>query len=392
MSSSSVPVEVADVTEDEDALRTSLLAKVRSIESTLAEAGPSSEVGRTLAPAAVAALRESGLIAMKSPRVFGGAEAHPTVQMDVIEAVTRIDPAAGWSLLIAAGIGARVLSTVPDAVAQEMLGGGSFPYFAGSLKPGGSARPVDGGFEVSGRWSWASGIGHADFVAVPVFREDRQGLIWAIVPFADVTPHDNWFPLGLKGTGSADFSLERVFVPERFVPRTATAVRGGALYRLGYGSAAHEHGVFACALARSALDAALETAAEKRRGYGPQQGIRDREVLQAAVGEAEMRIAASRLLMSDVAGRLFDSAAEGDAPIELQAEARAAAVFCTDQAVEVTTRLARLAGGGAVMQGSPFERLLRDLFTAQAHLFVSDSAYENLGRLRLGVSDEAPLR
>ena len=95
--------------------------------------------------------------------------------------------------------------------------------------------------------------------------------------------------------------------------------------------------------------------------------------------------------MADVVTRLMDSATEGEAPISLQAEARAAATFCTDEALEVTTSLFRFAGGSAVMQGHPMERILRDLFTAQAHLFVSDVSYEGLGRLRLGLTDKAPL-
>jgi len=95
--------------------------------------------------------------------------------------------------------------------------------------------------------------------------------------------------------------------------------------------------------------------------------------------------------MADAADRLLAAASEHEAPIALQAEARAAATFCTDEAIDVTTKLFRFAGGSAVMQGDPMERLLRDLFTAQAHLFVSDAAYESLGRLRLGLTDQAPL-
>ena len=380
-----------DFPEDPTVLRNWLLSAVASIAETLSSSARESESRRTLAPAAVAALRGSGLPGMKSPRAVGGAEAHPVVQMEVIESLTRIDSAAGWALLIAGGIAARVLSTLPDEVIDEMSTPGRIPFFSGSLKPDGKARPVDGGFEVTGRWSWASGIAHADYVVAPVLLEDRPGAIWAVVPSNCVTIHDNWFPLGMRGTGSSDFSLEQVFVPSRFAASAGGPVRGGALYRLGYGSAAHEHGAFAIALAREALEEVLELARTKRRGYVGSASLADRETFQSAVAEAELRIKAMRLVMQDATQRLFDSATESAAPIALQAEARAAATFCTSEALAVTSGLLRFVGGSAVREGNPLERILRDLYTAQSHLFVSESAYANLGRLRLGLTDRAPL-
>ena len=377
--------------EDPQALRDTLLASVESIAQCVEETASHSEKARTLSETAAKALQESGLSAMKSPRCTGGAEAHPHLQMDVIEALTRVYPAAGWSLLITSGITARVLSSLPDPAVNEILRNKGFPLVAGSLKPSGRARAVENGFVISGRWSWASGLGHADYVAAPAFLEDQSGAIWAVVPKDQVQVHDTWFSLGLKGTGSADFSLEETFVPTAFTSSHPRSVRGGPLYRLGYGGAAHEHGIFACALAQAALDSLLSTAGEKKRGYAKTRGLVDREVFQSTVAEAELRIRAARLLMADTAGRLLASASEHEAPVALQAEARAAATFCTDEAVDVTTRLFRFAGGGAVMQADPMEQILRDLLTAQAHLFVSDAAYESLGRLRLGLTDQAPL-
>ena len=380
-----------DFLEDPRVLRDSLLNAVESIAEQVSASARESESSRTLAPAAVAALRDSGLLGMKSPRAVGGAEADPVVQMEVIESLTRIDSAAGWALLIAGGIAARVLSTLSDEVIDEMSVPDGIPFFAGSLKPDGKARVVEGGFEVTGRWSWASGVAHADYVVAPVILEDRFGAVWVVVPSDRVTVHDNWFPLGMRGTGSSDFSLEQVFVPGRFVSSTDGPVRGGALYRLGYGSAAHEHGAFAIALAQNALEAALDVAKTKRRGYVGSTSVADRETFQSAIGEAELRIKSMRLVMVDATQRLIDSAAESVAPVALQAEARAAATFCTSEALAVTSGLIRFAGGSAVMEGNPLERILRDLYTAQSHLFVSESAYENLGRLRLGLTDQAPL-
>lgn len=133
----------ADFPEDPKALRDSLLKAVESIAAPVSASARESESSRTLAPAAVAALRDSGLARMKSPRTVGGAEADPIVQMEVVESLTRIDSAAGWALLIARGIGARVLSTLPDEVIDEMSAPDGVPFFAGSLKPDGMARAVE---------------------------------------------------------------------------------------------------------------------------------------------------------------------------------------------------------------------------------------------------------
>ena len=101
---------------------------------------------------------------------------------------------------------------------------------------------------------------------------------------------------------------------------------------------------------------------------------------------------ATKLLMVDTLERLYAASAEAEAPVALQAEARAASVLCTDEAIAVTSQLFRYAGGSAVMLDDPLQRILRDLYTAQSHLMVSDSAYESLGKLRLGLTDKAPLR
>jgi len=377
--------------EDREELRGVLMNAVASIAKEVEDAAQESESRRTLAPAAVEALRRSGLAGMKSPREVGGAEAEPTLQIDVIEAVTQIDAAAGWALLIASGIGARVLSTMPDEAVAEVLTPQGLPFFAGSLKPDGTARAVDGGFEITGRWGWASGVTHADYVVAPAWLEDHSDVIWAVVPADRAVIHDNWFPLGMRGTGSSDFSFDRVFVGSRFISSAAPPVRGGALYRLGYGSAAHEHGIYAIALAQAALRTVTETAKTKRRGYVGATSVADRETFQAAIVKGELRITAARLLMVDTAQRLFASARDTAAPVALQAEARAVAVHCTSEALAVTTEVIRYAGASALMSGDPLEKIVRDLYTAQSHFFVSESAYGTLGQLRLGLTDKAPL-
>ncbi len=369
-----------------------ILTTIEDIAPVIARYKGASEQGRTLAPQVVQVIRESGLIRMKSPRELGGAEIHPVDQMEVIEAVTMIDSAAAWSMFIASTVTGRALTVLSDEAVAELMNCEHFPMIAGSLKPAGSATPVDGGYRVSGQWAWGSGVQHADYVVVPVFLADKSRLITAVIPRAQAIVQDNWHALGINGSGSADYVLEDIFVPHKFVSTDGHRYRGGAIYRMGYGFAANEHAIFAYALAKLALNTQILAAKEKRRGYGRGISIADREIFQRLVGESELRLKATKLLMIDVLERLYDAAVKGEAPIELQAEARAASVLCTDEAIAVTNQLFRYAGGSAVMLDDPMQRILRDLYTAQSHLMVSDVAYESLGQLRLGVTDTAPIR
>ncbi|MGI9598880.1 MAG: acyl-CoA dehydrogenase family protein [Acidimicrobiales bacterium] len=378
---------------DRQANRDHLLAAAATIADTLTTNRNKTEELRTLAPDSVAALRESGLFKLKAPREVGGAEAHPVVQMDVIEAVAMADPAASWCMLISSAVSGMSLARLSDEAVEQILADGH-PFMAGSLKPGGSATKVDGGYRISGRWAWGSGVPHADWVSVPVFCDDPAPVVNAVIPIDQVTLHDTWHVMGMKGTGSGDYELNEVFVPDRFVNNLAEPHRrGGALYRLGMpGFVINEHGCFAYAIGRLVLKTLTETAIEKKRGYAGGISIADREVFQRAISVGTQRMNACQLLMADVVERLFDSAADGPPPPAMQAEARAAAVWCTDEALDVVGTLFRYAGGSAVMLDNIMQRCLRDLYTVQSHLVVSDSAYEIHGRLLLGLADDAPLQ
>ena len=120
-------------------------------------------------------------------------------------------------MFIAATVTGRALSALSDEAVNELFAGGTFPIMAGSLKPSGTATQVDGGFRVSGQWAWGSGVHHADYVIVPVFKDDKTGVITAVVPRAQVKIIDNWHALGINGSGSSDYALDDVFVPDHFV-------------------------------------------------------------------------------------------------------------------------------------------------------------------------------
>jgi indole-3-acetate monooxygenase len=378
--------------------RQALLHAVASIQDILAAHGEESETLRTLPEASVAALTDAGLFAMKCPAELGGIEADPVTQIEVIEATTYIDPTAGWCLLIGNGTLAFIAAFLPQEAIAQVFAGDRPPRTAGGLMPG-KAIPVDGGYRVTGRWSWGSGIRHAEWVGAQTLVESTGGGAprprVVVFPAAQAEIADNWHVAGLKGTGSCDFSVSDLFVPAVFTFDSMTwePKRGGPLYRLGMpGLILNEHAAFALGVGRRALDEILALAQSKRRGYAKQVALADRGVFQRAVAEGDLRLRAARALVIEVFERAWQTVCAGQPPTpRLQAEMRSAATFATDVALDVTTTAFRYGGGSAVWLTSMLQRCLRDLSVAASHLMVNDSSYENYGQFLLGRSDADPM-
>jgi len=378
--------------------RQMLLQAVANVRDILAADAEESEVLRTLPPASVAALTDSGLFAMKCPAELGGAEADPVTQIEVIEATSYIDPSAGWCLSICNGGISMAGSLLPQPAIEQLFAGGRPPRVAGSIKPG-KAVPVDGGYRISGRWPWGSGVRHAEWLgAVAMIESDGHPpyLRISFFPAAQAEIHDNWHVSGLKGTGSCDFSVSDLFVPEAFTVdlRTWEPVRGGPLYQLGLlGLLINELAGFALGVARRALDAIIELAKTKRRGYGKQTALAEREVFQRAIGEGDLRLRAARALALEVFEKAWQTVCAGHKPdAELQVEMRSVTTYVADVALGIATLAFRYGAGSAIHLTNILQRCLRDLQAGSAHLMVSDVAYEMHGQCLLGLGDVDPMR
>ena len=376
-----------------------LLDAVAGIRDVLAASAAESERTATLAPAAVAALERAGLLALKLPAALGGAEADPVTQIDVIEAVSAIDAAAGWCLMVGATTIAMPGVFLGDDAIRTMFPGGRIPRAAGCYMPSGQAVEARGGYRISGRWAFASGIRHAAWVSGTA-RVVRDGQPTAerrvfVVPVGEVEIHDTWQVAGLRGTGSCDFSLRDHLVDTAFTWDLDRAVqrRGGPLYRLGMpGFVANEHAAFALGVARRALDTVVGLAAGKARGVTPTV-LGERGTFQRFVGAAEARLRAARALAVEANAAAWRTVAAGARLTPRQhAELRAVAVHATEAALEAVTGSFRYAGGGALYDTSVLQACLRDLNAAAQHFMVSDSAYEALGQFVLGHPTAEPMR
>ena len=384
---------------DRVAKRAHLLAAVERIRDVVAAGAEEAERLRTLPAATVRAPADSGLLALKVPESLGGAEADPVTQLEVLEALTRIDASAGWCLMVATTAVGLPAGFLPDEAVGQILAGGRVPPAAIAIVPGGSATPVAGGYRLTGRWPFASGVRHAEWLTAGVMvrreAQDPGERHVMVIPAAAAEIHDNWHVAGLEGTGSSDFSLRDCFVPAAFAWNLTTAAprRGGALFRLGLPAfVAYEHVAFALGVGRRALDEAAVLARTKARGIVTASPLAGRAAFQSRLGEAEVRLRAARA----GAVELFEAAwttvsAGGTLTRRQQAELRSVATLATAIAADVVTGLFRAAGGGALYRSGLLQRCLRDINAGAQHFMVSDSVYERLGQILLGFPDVDPM-
>ena len=211
-----------------------------------------------LAPAVVEALHREGLFGMWVPRSLrGGAELDPVASLEVIERLAYGDPSTGWVLMAAALAGGTGAAYLEASAVEELFGGDRLPVIAGQGTRPGTAIREGAGFRLSGSWSFASGIKHATHIhTLAIVAETGEPRIF-VLPVGQATLLDNWDVLGLRGTGSIDYRIDNVFVPESHTHFAVTEVplRGGPLYTLGIiGFAVIAHSGWACGIGRRLLD------------------------------------------------------------------------------------------------------------------------------------------
>ncbi len=385
--------------EQREAKRQALLDAVESLRGVFLAGSDEGEVAGTLPQSTVDAIYDSGLFSFKTPKVLGGAEADAMIQMDVIEAASRIESAAGWCLMIGAGSLSGMAAFLPNEAIDEIFVGGTAPKTAGVAAPTGKATLVEGGYRVSGRWAFASGIRHSQWVGFGAMVADGNSTLQQVrmvVPTSQVQIHDNWDVLGLRGTGSCEFSLSDVFVPQRFTwgGTEAKPLRGGPNFLLGRpGMQTTGHCGFALGVGRRALDAVTELAKQKKRGYrGNEVLVADRGSFQRFLGESDLRLRAAKALCMETIEEAWESVCQGiTPPPPLQIRMRASGTYSTTEASDIVSQAFRFGGGTAMYNSHILQKCLRDINASAQHQMVSDRAYENHGQFILGFPGANPM-
>lgn len=371
--------------------RAILLAAIEQIASILAAEADGAESERHLTPAAIAALRDSGLLALKLPTELGGFEADNALQYEVIERIAYHSTAAAWCMFIYTDILGKVASSLSDDGLAELLRGDGLPLTCGGggLIPG-SLVPVEGGYRISGRWIYGSGNTGSDFFMV--LGADKTGpgdpkMMLCVVRSDEMTVEDNWHVVGMRGTGSSDYQAKDAFIPAAMaVPFPPVPLRGGAIFQLGLmGYSAHTIASVAVGGTLRALDEIARMAETKARGYTNKTPLARRGVFQTFLGRSRLSLMAMRAMMLEVGERIvLDAEHIGGNPLATEIESRAAASLATQTAVDIMSGILRYAGGEGARAGHLIERTMRDVQMAQTHFYISDSALELHGRSLLG--------
>jgi alkylation response protein AidB-like acyl-CoA dehydrogenase len=384
-------------THDDDGV----IAAARGLIAEVRAAREDCEALRRVPTAIAEALAKAGLLQMFLPRSMGGPELPPLVAFRAVEEISRADGSIGWCTMIASAVSSS-MGWLDSGVGRQMAGTPADLRLAGSIRPQGRARRVDGGYRIDGRWDFASGVHHATWLMCPcVLWEGEQPVrgptgspatrvFW--VPRQSIAILDTWRVLGLCGSGSHDFTVADVFVPEsRSAAPTDRPRERGLLYdpRLHLSWIWTTTAGNALGIARGALDtfAALASKATTMSTAA----LRDRPLVQTRVAEAEAILGSARAYLQLAVGELWTRAGRGESDLDAAvAQARLAITHAMHEAVRCVDLVFHAAGTTAVYTRNELERHFRNIHVAVQHAAGLPMHMQAAGKALLGVRPDDP--
>lgn len=344
----------------------------------------------------VSSFDAAGFFRLCLPRSLGGPELPLTELVRVVETLAAGDASAAWCAMIASTTSA--LAAWLDPAEARAIFAAPGAVTGGVFAPNGRARRVEGGFTVSGRWSFGSGCQHATSLLGGAIVTDESGpertatgrpdIRLCFFPAAEIEIIDTWHVSGLMGSGSHDIAVRDCFVPAaRAVSLLSDAPReAGVLYRFPvFGMLAVGVASVALGIARRAIDE-LRTLAAKKTPALTLKPLAERATAQVAVAEAEGSLGGARDHLLATVDAVAARVAAGQA-IELgdRARVRVAATSAVRGAAHAVDAMYELGGGSSIYSSSPLQRCFRDVHVVTQHASVASGSLELAGRALLGV-------
>ncbi|MGV0850366.1 acyl-CoA dehydrogenase family protein [Mycolicibacterium phlei] len=381
----------------------SLIDRARALRETVMAEAAESERLRTLSAPVVSAMWNSGLMTAFNPAVAGGSDPSFAEMIETWIEMAWQDGSFGWVGIANLPSSFAAACYLPDAgFAEVFTAHDNRVTMGGQFFPNGQGTAVPGGYRLTGAWNFGSGIGHSQFVAAGFLPMDGTEIRWvsegvpdmrvAILPRDQVSFDDGWFVQGLKGTGSYDYRVDDVFVPEErtFALFTRTPLRGSSpAARMGLMPVtAAGHASWALGVAKSMLDDVEELAATKVR-MSDMASLASRPTFQKGLAHHVAAWRAARLLVLDAFGTAEARVAAGEELTPtLRADMRIAAVYATDVARQCAEWAHLVAGTSSIREGTRLERAFRDMYTGTQHAFISEKVAIDAVSIRLGLIDD----
>jgi 3-hydroxy-9,10-secoandrosta-1,3,5(10)-triene-9,17-dione monooxygenase len=381
------------------------MRRARELVPLLREEAAHCEAARTLTPRVLEALHRSGLLRFLQPRTWGGMELDFVAYFDIPEMISRGDISTGWVL---ANLGShhRNLAWWPLEAQEEVWGKDPDAGIASGIAyQQGRARRADGGFIVSGEWSFSSGTDHSQWSMLAcILREDEKPVDWiyALVPASDYEVIDDWHVLGMRATGSKTVRCADIFVPAHRVISMhlarpghtfpGLAIHRNPQYRIPT-SALGGHTIGGCMVgnARNALETMIALVKERSTSYTGAR-MRDFQTVQLRIAQAGARIDAAALLMRNdllEAQALYQAGGALDTETRLRYKRNCAlgGRLC----VEAIDSLHEMAGANGIYDHFPLQRMFRDARAAAGHFsFSLDAQLPPWGLVMLGGGFRSP--
>jgi 3-hydroxy-9,10-secoandrosta-1,3,5(10)-triene-9,17-dione monooxygenase len=376
-----------------------LRERMVALKPLIASKAASVEASRRPDPQVWRALRKSGVFYMFVPKVFGGLEM--TLQ-DLIEVMLPVGEACAstcWCATFVIEHNVGFVRGFSREVQARMFK--QYPYITapGVIAPPGMLTPTTGGYLLNGHWRWGSAIMNADWIMVGALKPDPAGqqpptMVSAIVPARDVTVYDTWYMDGMAGTGSNDFAIKNLFVPEEMVGLTpidpanpaGVGVHDAPLYRVPFQTLlALTTMLPALGAARAALALALERSG-KRLLVASTTPFSTKESHQIRLGRADTMIRASELLLRDAAAQMMAMGETGNIDFDTRSRVRSQIMQVMEMCRTATGLLADASGSSAHHAQYPMQRYLRDVNVIASHaLYESELVFEQRGRALFGL-------
>ena len=371
-----------------------IMRRVADLSPRLAANAGACERERKVVADSMRAMVSAGMFRIPQPARVGGYELPLRSLADAVTGLSEACPSSGWVVMV---MGAHhwCMGSFPEAAQEEVFGNGRDGLVAGTLSWQGAAKAVDGGYRVDGRWQFASGVDHAEWVMVGCADADTRGPgVHVVIPRNEIEVDDTWYVMGLKGTGSKDLVAHDLFVPAHRAIETRVLFGGTSPHARNHRSNLYR------VSAEAMLSTAVATAVLGSGKYALARFIertKERKVIltgarkadhaptQVRLAEAAAEVHCADLLIHDALAEFDRLTAAGETQsLQSRLQVKWQVAYAAELCRRAAARMFAGSGAHAVYEPSPLQTAFRNINVGAQHASIDfDTTAEQYGRLKL---------